>query len=107
MIGSGRHVVRVLMLATLTAASSLLVVAGASGASATLNSWTSSGQLGIGRANATATLLGDGDVLLAGGETASAAPIADVELYDPSSGSWQETGGLPVPVYDSTATRLA
>src|SRR4029077_6612597 len=40
--------------------------------------------------NAPATLLANGQVLIAGGD----GPIADAELYTPRSGTWSSTGGL-------------
>jgi N-acetylneuraminic acid mutarotase len=45
-----------------------------------------------GRANATATLLADGRVLLAGGGNPSATTSA--ELYDPASRNWSATGSM-------------
>jgi len=45
-----------------------------------------------GRADATATLLGDGRVLLAGGDNPSG--LASAELYDPTSRSWSATGSM-------------
>jgi hypothetical protein len=45
-----------------------------------------------GREGATATLLGNGRVLVAGGGNPSA--LASAELYDPASGSWSSTGSM-------------
>jgi hypothetical protein len=45
-----------------------------------------------GRADATATLLGDGRVLLAGGDNPSG--LASAELYDPTSRTWSATGSM-------------
>jgi N-acetylneuraminic acid mutarotase len=44
------------------------------------------------REGATATLLGNGRVLVAGGGTPSA--LASAELYDPASGRWSPTGSM-------------
>jgi hypothetical protein len=44
------------------------------------------------RANATATLLANGHVLVAGGGNPSAT--ASAELYDPASGTWSATGSM-------------
>lgn len=46
----------------------------------------------IGREHASATRLGDGRVLVAGGGNPSATLSA--ELYDPASGSWTSTGSM-------------
>jgi hypothetical protein len=62
-------------------------------------SWTPSGSLDVGRDGATATLLPDGDVLVAGGENTTYpgnGSLADAELYDPSTGAFSETGELNV-----------
>ena len=45
-----------------------------------------------GREHATATLLGNGRVLLAGGGNPSA--LASAELYNPTSGRWSATGSM-------------
>jgi Galactose oxidase, central domain len=45
-----------------------------------------------GREGATATLLGNGRVLLAGGGNPSG--LASAELYDPNSRSWSATGRM-------------
>jgi WD40 repeat protein len=61
------------------------------------NSWTPTGSLAIGRQGAAATLLGDRDVLVAGGENAvTQGSLSDAELYDPSIGAFTETGSLNV-----------
>jgi len=44
----------------------------------------------------TATRLDDGRVLVAGGNNAD-GPVADAELFDPSSGTWTVTGSMVVP----------
>lgn len=54
------------------------------------------------RVDHTATLLADGRVLVAGGNTATAA-----ELYDPAGDSWSLTGALAYPRFRAAAVRLA
>jgi hypothetical protein len=59
-----------------------------------------SGDPMIGRVHATATLLADGRVLVAGGGTASA------ELYDPATGTFSPTGSMGTVRSLASATRL-
>jgi hypothetical protein len=72
--------------------------------------WTATGDMIEVRANApTATLLLDGTVLVAGGESGSVGsngPLASVEVYDPSTGSWTATGSMIEGRSQYTATLL-
>jgi len=77
------------------------VFAGGSG------TWTATGTLNFPRVGHTATLLGNGQVLVAGGEDTSGNRIASAELYNPATGKWTETGSLETPRIDHTATLLA
>jgi hypothetical protein len=57
----------------------------------------------------TATLLPDGQVLVAGGEvcvTGSCSVLASAELYDPATGAWTPTRSMTVARYGQTATLL-
>jgi hypothetical protein len=49
-------------------------------------SWTATASMGLARSSYTATLLGDGTVLVAGG-AGSSGVLASAEVYDPGSGS--------------------
>ena len=71
-------------------------------------SWTSTGELNIGRYDHTATLLPDGKVLVAGGKGSDTCfkPTSSAELYDPVSGTWSPTGSLNTARADHTATLL-
>ncbi len=68
--------------------------------------WLPTGPLSTIRADATATLLPSGKVLVAGGSGASGEPSNSAELYDPAVGSWAPTGSLGTARRDHTATML-
>lgn len=55
--------------------------------------WTLTGSMQVGRASQTATLLPDGEVLVAGGSDGDAS-LASAELYDPRTGTWSPTGPM-------------
>jgi len=58
--------------------------------------WTVTGALPQARAFQTATLLPNGQVLVAGGGD-SQGPLASAELYNPRTGAWTVTGSLHAP----------
>jgi len=66
------------------------------------------GSLQTARLNPTVTLLGNGDVLVAGGYegTSSGTPLATAEIYDPQSGHFTATGSMGTGRRNATATRL-
>ena len=66
--------------------------------------WSTTGSLVTARGSHTATLLANGKVLVAGGQ--SIFSVASAELYDPASGIWTETGSLGNARYSHTATLL-
>ena len=55
---------------------------------------------------ATATLLANGKVLIAGGYDNGTNPVSSAELYEPSSSTFSPTGSMS-PRDDATATLLA
>ncbi len=71
--------------------------------------WTTTGSMtGIKQhRNYTATLLQNGQVLVAGGINLSMGIVyANAFLYNPSTGEWTETGSMTTTRYDHTATLL-
>ncbi len=58
----------------------------------------------VNRTNHTATILGNGKVLFAGGLSVGIAPTNKAELYDPGSNSFASTGSMAAPRYRHTAT---
>jgi hypothetical protein len=93
-----RHlsIARVYLAATL-----LLVTAGTAGAA-----FTTTGSLATGRAQATATRLPDGKVLVAGGEIDHVQSRVVAELYDPATGTFSPTGNMVNGRSGHTATLL-
>ena len=69
--------------------------------------WSPTGQLAIdrGRDAHTATLLGNGKVLVAGGENLSGY-LNSADLYDPVTGAWSASGSLATGRAHHTATAL-
>jgi len=73
----------------------------------TNGTWSTTGWMGGGRYSHTATLLNDGQVLVAGGfDDAITNCVANAELYDPSLGAWTTAGSLLTPRVLHTATLL-
>jgi hypothetical protein len=89
----------VAVLATITAGP---VLAGGSG------TWSGTGSMTTARTNQTATLLNQGQVLVAGGYSGGNGGhyIASAELYNSSTGQWTATGNMSHGRSAHTATRL-
>jgi large repetitive protein len=68
--------------------------------------WSSAGSMSNARYRQTATLLSNGEVLVAGGIGSSGAALASAELYQPSTGTWSATGSMITPRQGQTATVL-
>src|SRR6478736_7810474 len=64
------------------------------------------GSLAMVHSDAPATLLPSGQVLIAGGKDDNFDPIADAELYTPTTGTWSATGSLPAARAAHSATLL-
>src|SRR6476661_4341448 len=72
--------------------------------------WTETGSMHAPRGGGqTATLLPDGQVLVAGGDQLGLGhpPQSSVELYDPASGTWKETGSMVLARSHHSATLLS
>src|SRR2546421_4247 len=67
--------------------------------------WTATGSLATARTLHTATLLPNGQVLVAGGAN-GAHFLASAELYDPAAALWAATGSLAAARENHTATLL-
>jgi len=68
--------------------------------------WTSTGSMHIGRWAHTATLLPNGQVLVAGGCQLSCVLSASAELYNPHTGTWTTTGSMNIARAYHRATLL-
>ncbi len=73
------------------------------------DSWAPTGAMSGDRAQFTATLLPNGQVLAAGGVSGAlyVFPIATSERWDPSAGRWLPSPALPTPVASQGASALA
>jgi WD40 repeat protein len=73
----------------------------------TTHGFAATGSMGTARRFHSATLLGNGKVLIAGGEDAASNAFASAELYDPSTGKFTPTAGsMTVARVGHTATLL-
>jgi hypothetical protein len=68
--------------------------------------FTPTGSMNDTRYYHTATLLGNGKVLVAGGYGASGVAIATAEIFDPGNGTFASTGNMTEPRYGQTANAL-
>jgi Galactose oxidase, central domain/Kelch motif len=68
--------------------------------------WSTTGSISVARSFHTATLLGNGKVLVVGGTSNGTSPLSSAELYDPATGIWSVTGSMATPRYLHTAALL-
>ena len=97
-------------------ASSLLILATAAWVSckeaspveayAATGSWSDGASLITGREEHTATLLPDGNVLIAGGSDGRGKALASAEVYNPATNRWTSVGSMATARTDHTATLL-
>lgn len=61
--------------------------------------FTKTGSMNVARISHTATLLMNGEVLVAGGDNSSLGDshLSSAELFNPSTGSWTLTGSMTTP----------
>ncbi|WP_425437644.1 kelch repeat-containing protein [Melittangium boletus] len=71
------------------------------------NTWSLAGALGMPRGHHTASLLGDGTVLVVGGIDAEGRPLASAELFIPATGGFTSVPGPHLGLAHHTATVLA
>lgn len=71
--------------------------------------WSLTGSMHVARENHRATLLSNGEVLVAGGDdgiTPSVKALASAEVYNPASGTWSFTGSMHVARFNFSANTL-
>ena len=68
--------------------------------------WSSTGALRAARMAMTATVLTNGNALIAGGQTAASDALGSSELYNPTTGTFSLTGRMITPRSGHTATLL-
>jgi N-acetylneuraminic acid mutarotase len=69
--------------------------------------WSKTGSLNTPRDGFTATLLQNGEVLVAGGVDNADESLDTAEVYDPIKGTWRDTGSFGGSRFFHAATRLA
>ena len=85
--------------------SALVLLAGADVVNAS-GTWSPTGSMSIGRFSFTATLLQNGKVLVAGGDTPGEIITNTAELYDPTTGTFTPTGSMHQARVGFSATLL-
>lgn len=80
-----------------------------SSSSARGDDWTAAASMATPRAYQTATLLGDGRVLVTGGipTTLGNQVLASADIFDPLAGAWSTTGSMSRPRFEHSAVLLS
>ena len=68
--------------------------------------FSETGAMAVGRGDHTATLLMNGEVLIAGGFASALGIQQSAELYNPATGTFRPTGSMTMPRFGHTATLL-
>ena len=101
---------QVLVAGGVEAGVTMTVTSGAELYNPATGTWAPTGSMTTARFGHTATLLPNGQVLVAGGDGAcvnfSCPVLASAELYNPATGTWSATGSMTVARYGHTATLL-
>lgn len=79
-----------------SAALALVLAAAVTPALAGSGGFSNTGSMNVERYDHTATLLADGEVLVAGGLNNSTGYLSSVEIYNPSTGKWRLTGSMTI-----------
>src|SRR6266853_1928638 len=95
MIRRNPQFARTLALATIAAIG--LLATSAAAALAGSGGFSNTGSMNVARIDHTATLLSNGEVLVAGGNNNTDGYLSSAEVYHPSSGKWTLTGSMTVP----------
>ena len=81
-------------------------VSGTTSLAVSIQAWSLTGSMSVGRFNPTANLLGSGKVLVVGGSSLGFQALGTAELYDPVSTTWSSAGTLPADGVYHTSTLL-
>lgn len=73
---------------------------------ASATGFKTTGSMNVARDGQTATLLANGEVLVAGGENNTAGFLASSEVFNPATGKWTLAGNLSIARFDHSAVRL-
>jgi hypothetical protein len=68
--------------------------------------FTKTGSMNVARDGQTATLLANGEVLVAGGRNATNGFLASSEVYNPATGKWTLAGNMSIARFDHNAVLL-
>ena len=100
---------QVLMMGGTTVDFNGITVASAELYDSTTGAWTTTGSMLQGRERHTATVLQNGQVLVAGGDYydgVNAGFLTECELYDPTLGTWSVTASMSTPRFGARAALL-